>query len=291
MATPRDSRDVTLQRLSEVVDEALTTSLVAQLCARGTALEAARRNVPERDTPNYKKLITPDGRSGYLEFQWIAQSLQNVSVELARVDLRSFWTMVSAGRGTRAVYEVHLQDARKPLNDGISGVKHNLERLFDAYPGNKIGVESLEMLKRLQDSVVVIEETISELLLLSPPAVPPVKSRITWKWVLAVFLLFLLTLPVFYWLKARSTTKQSSAVSERLTRDVVSVRTAAQRAPATLPSVIFKDVIPLTSNILLLISALLGLARAFAADARSDTKKMSENLINVAETLRKINSG
>ena len=286
-----DSRANAIGQLQDVLKEALELSLAAQLCARGNDVSKARCLAKASDSPEYKRLISPDGSSGYLAFQWISESLLSVSTHVAQIDLRSFWLLVEAGKDTTNVYETHLQAALGPLDDGLSAVRKNLDELFAEYPKNKIGVEALDMLKQLGESVNVIHDSIEKLLLLSPPAKAPIKYRLTWRVVAAVFLVALLTLPVFYWQKNGGTAASTSAVANKVRSDVEAVQIAAEEAPNTLPKLIFKDIVPAASNLLLLLGALLGIFRAFTGDSRSDSKKMIEELTGAAERLRKIKAG
>src|ERR1700682_5714806 len=135
-----DAKNTTIKRLHEVVEEALTISLFAQLFARGKTRDQARQILDARNTPEYQALISSSGVSGYLSFQWISESLLKVASELSKVDLASFWVLVEAGRETTGVYEKPLKAAALPLTEPTSGVRTNLDKLFAKYPDNNIGL-------------------------------------------------------------------------------------------------------------------------------------------------------
>jgi hypothetical protein len=284
-----DSRDAAIRELLDVIAEAVEVSLIAQLYARGNDSESARRLARQRDTPEYRKLTSPDGASGYLAFQWISQSLLKTAKSISEVDLQAFWVLVDVGQDTSKVYATPLRTALKPLDEGLSGVRQNLAQLFAQYPSNKIGIDSLTILKRLDEFIDTVETSIKKLLLLSPPAPAPIKSKlISWKTVLLVFVIALLTLPVFYWYKASDTGAGTQTFQARAASDAVAIKEAAKETPASLAKVVFTDVIPGASNALLLLSALLGIVRAFSSDARKDTKKMIEELSGAAKKLQEI---
>lgn len=281
--TAVDSRDETLRHLEELLSDTLRISLVVQLCARGSSLKQAIKQLGDMDDTSYKKLTTGDGGSGYLNFQWISESLLKVQMALSKINLSDFWAFVEAKQDTRKVYEVHLEAALIPLNDNSSGVRRNLKELYDEYPNNKVTSESLPLLKQIKDSADRIEATIKKLLSLSPPA----KRRtpqISRKLVIGTFVLFILSLPIFYWLKLDS--RSPSSVATQITRDVEVVQKTAVDNPIGLPKLILTEITPMASNLLLLVSALLGIGRAFSKDSQKDTTKMSDELTKAAKTLR-----
>jgi hypothetical protein len=67
-----DSREIAVRELQTLLKEALDLSIIAQLCARKNDLGTAKRLFKELDKPGYQKLISPDGGSGYLAFQWMS---------------------------------------------------------------------------------------------------------------------------------------------------------------------------------------------------------------------------
>jgi hypothetical protein len=72
----------------------------------------------------------------------------------------------------------------------------------------------------------------------------------------------------------------------KIERDIQVVQQTAKENPASLPKLFFSEIVPVFSNILLLISVLLGIVRAFSTDSRKDTKRMSEELTKAAKILR-----
>jgi hypothetical protein len=283
-----DDRNITLQRLIDVVDKALTISLAAQLCARGNKLDVAQRLARERGTASYRELVSASGGSGYLNFQWISESLIRVHSELNKVDLESFWILVRAEQSTSAVYQTPLRAALTPMHSGVSAVRTNLAELFKQYPGNKIGVDCLEFLRQLQESLQVIEVTISKLLSLSPPAGKKFSSLITWRVVLVAFSLFIVTLPLFYWMKHGGPKTTPAAIESHVSQDVASVKATAKSDPISLPAVVFGNVIPLASNVLLLVSAFLTVLSAFSRSTSGDIKRTITELTKAAKILGRL---
>lgn len=279
-----DSRDETLRNLAGLLDEALRASLIAQLCARGTSLLEAKESYKNLSKDEVQTLINPVGGSGYLEFQWISESILKTKASVSRINLSDFWEFVRAGKNTNNVYESHLNSALAPLNNPTSGIKSNLNDLYKGYPGNKVTSESLPILRQIQESTSKIEEIINELLHLSPPAKrkAPAVSK---KTVAILFLVSLLSIPLLYWVGAESG-DSSTSVTTRIEQDVTALKSTAKESPASVPKLLFTEMVPMISNILLLISAALGLLRAFSRDSIKDTKRMSEELTKAAKLLR-----
>jgi hypothetical protein len=280
-----DSRDVTLENLDSLLENSLRASLIAQLCARGDSLNEAVEKYSKLSDAQRKELAKPDGRSGFLEFQWVADSLIKVRLAVSKIVLRDFWEFVRAGRPTNSVYESHLKSALGPINDSISGIRPNLETLYKGYPGNKVTGESLPLLRQIQESTNQIEMTIDKLLALSPPAKRRI-PRVSLRLVIGVLFLAIASIPLFYWISTDNGPAHS--LSATVDRDISAVQQAVKEKPLDLPKVIFADVIPMLSNVLLLVTALLAVIRACSSDARKDTKRMSEELTAAAEILRKV---
>jgi len=280
-----DSRDETLQDLIKLLDDALRASLIAQLCARGNSLKKAVDTYHQLSNGQLKELITPSGASGYLEFQWVAESIFKVRAAISSIKLHDFWELVRAKQLTTNVYESHLTAALRPINDSTSGIKTNLQDLYKEYPHNKVTSESLPLLRQIQEATEKIEATIRKLILLSPPAKPKI-PRIPLKYIYGVFLLALLSIPWFYWWNVDSENGTVNPLTIKIERDIHNVQRTAKEDPANLPRLFFSEIVPVFSNILLLITALLGIARAFSSDSRKDTKRMSEELTKAAQILR-----
>lgn len=281
----RDSRDEALKRLLQVADGSLTLCLAAQLCARGSSLASARQQAKERDTREYHRLVRSDGASGFLAFQWIAESLIKSIKHLSQVDIDSFWLLAEAARPTANVYETHLRAAILPLNDGLSSVWRNLENLFQAYPNNNIGVDSLTLLKELQDSVRLLEGSIHTLLKLSPPSKATLWSRITWKTVALAILIAVASIPPLYWYKNRATTSSADELAEHASSDILRIKQTAKDAPTAVPSLIVVEIVPPVSSGLLLVGALLFVARLFIRTPRTDLKRTGRALSNALRRL------
>lgn len=282
----KDSRDETLQNLMGFLNDALRASLIAQLCARGKSLKEAIEDYQQLTDDQIKTLIKPDGGSGYLDFQWISESILKTRASVSAIDLHDFWEFVRAGKNTRNVYESHLEAALQPINDTTSGIKKNLNDLYENYPGNKVTSESLPILRQIQEATNKIEKIIQELLVLSPPARRKT-PRVSRSVVITLFVFSLLSIPLFYWLGA-ATDDNITEVSSKIERDISAIKQTAEEAPTNLPKLIFTEMVPLFSNILLLISVAIGLIRAFSRDSLKDTKRMSEELTKAAKLLREL---
>lgn len=156
----KDSRDETLRDLIKLLNDALRASIIAQLCARGNTLEDAIEKYKNLNEEQIKSLITPSAGSGYLDFQWIAESILKVHAYISSINLQDFWEFVRAKQPTNNVYESHLNSALKPINNSISGIRKNLQDLYSEYPGNKVTGEALPLLRQVQESTDRIEGTI-----------------------------------------------------------------------------------------------------------------------------------
>jgi len=172
------------------------------------------------------------------------------------------------------------------IRNRTSGIKKNLNDLYSEYPGNKVTSESLPILRQIQEATVKIEEIIGELLSLSPPAKRKTFA-VSRRTVFVLFVLSLLSIPFFYWIGAESD-NNSTGVSTKIEQDVSTIKATAEKSPANLPKLIFSEVLPMASNILLLISVALGLIRAFSRDSLKDTKRMSDELTKAAKLLREL---
>src|SRR6185295_5289602 len=113
-----------------------------------------------------------------------------------------------------------------------SRIRTSIRSLFEGYPGNKIGALSLEMLRKLQDTIPLIESTIGRLRQLSPPAPPSKGRRLSWRWVAVALAVALASIPLFYWLNAGGPKAPSKAISARLNEDISEVRKVARSAPS-----------------------------------------------------------
>ena len=279
-----DFRGEALRNLSGLLDEALRASLIAQLCARGKSLSEAKESYKNLSKDEVQTLVKPSGGSGYLEFQWISESILEIKASISHINLNDFWEFVRARKNTSSVYGSHLNSALKPINNTTSGIKTNLDALYGGYPGNKVTSELLPILRQIQEATTKIEEIIRELLSLSPPAQRKTPS-ISRKTVVMLFLISLLSVPLLYWIGAESG-DNSTSVATKIEEDVAALQSTVKDSPTSIPKLVFAKMVPMVSNILLLISAALGLTRAFSRDSVKDTKRMSEELTKAAKLLR-----
>ena len=283
----KDSRNKILKILNELLDETLRASLIAQLCARGSSLDDAIKKYKKLTKKDLSILIASTGRSGYLEFQWISESIIEAKSNINKINLNDFWEFVRAGRSTKKVYEDHLISALKTINDNTSGIHVNLQNLYKGYPANSVTSDSLPILRRIQEATYKIEHTINKLLNLSPPAkrrVPIVSSRL----IIGMFIIAILSIPFFYWLSDYNTIETNITVSSKVVNNIDDVRRISKENPVSLPKYIFTNIIPMSSNVLFAVSALLGLIRAFSSNSQKNTNKMSEELVKAAKLLREL---
>ncbi|MBH0012436.1 hypothetical protein I6F66_10045 [Pseudoalteromonas sp. NZS100_1] len=282
----KNSRDEILKNLSDLLEEALRASLIAQLCARGKSLSEAKEGYQNLTEKEVETLIEPEGASGYLNYQWISESIVKAKEKISEINLQDFWEFVRAEKNTNNIYESHLKAAQLIINNRTSGLQKNIKELYDKYPENKVTRESLPIIRQIQEAAKKIEYTIEQLLSLSPPA----KRRalvVSRKFVIVLFMLSLISIPLLYWIGAEIA-DSSEGVSSKIEQDVSTIKATAEKSPANLPKLVFSEVVPLASNILLLISIALGLIRTFSHDSLKDTKRMSKELTKAAKLLREL---